>query len=54
MGRTYDRISIVSVQDIVENGQRLEIPMSVDVLKKAASKKQDELSFRISVTMEVR
>ncbi|HEY5328802.1 MAG TPA: DNA methyltransferase [Acidobacteriaceae bacterium] len=35
MGRNYDRISIVTVQDIVSNKRRLDIPMSLDVLKKA-------------------
>lgn len=35
MGRTYDKISIVTVRDIVENEKRLEIPMSVEVLKAA-------------------
>jgi hypothetical protein len=35
MGRDYDTISIVPVADIVEQGDRLDIPMSVDVLKAA-------------------
>jgi len=35
MGRNYDRISIVTVEDIVNNGKRLDIPMSLDVLKTA-------------------
>ena len=35
MGRSYDKISIVTVQDIVEKGKRLEIPMSLEVLKSA-------------------
>lgn len=35
MGRAYDRISIVTVKDIVEDGKRLQIPMSLDVLKAA-------------------
>ena len=35
MGRSYDCISIVTVRQIVEDGKRLEIPMSVEVLKAA-------------------
>ena len=35
MGRSYDRISIVTVRQIVEDGERLEIPMSLEVLKEA-------------------
>jgi hypothetical protein len=44
MGKNYECIDIVTVKDIIE-GKRLEIPMSVEVLKKAASKQQDELPF---------
>lgn len=35
MGKSYDRISIVTIQEIVEQGKRLEIPMSMEVLKAA-------------------
>ena len=35
MGRTYDRISIVTIKEIVEEGKRLEIPMSLEVLASA-------------------
>jgi glutamate 5-kinase len=35
MGRSYDSISIVTVQEIVEGGKRLEIPMSLEVLAAA-------------------
>lgn len=35
MGRAYDRISIVTVKEIIEERRRLEIPMSVEVLKAA-------------------
>ena len=31
MGHRYDKISIVTVKQIVEDGVRLEIPMSVEV-----------------------
>lgn len=46
MGRSYDRISIVTAQEIVEGAKRLEIPMSVEVLKaaqKAAPSEQMDL-----------
>ena len=46
MGRSYDKISIVTVREIVEEGKRLEIPMSLEVLKaaqKAATSEQIEL-----------
>ena len=35
MGRSYDRISIVTVREIIEEQKRLEIPMSLEVLKSA-------------------
>jgi site-specific DNA-methyltransferase (adenine-specific) len=35
MGRSYDRISIITVEEIVEEGKRLEIPMSLEVLAAA-------------------
>ena len=46
MGRKYDSVSIVTVREIVENGKRLEIPMSLEVLaaaKRAESSEQIEL-----------
>src|ERR1022692_1028336 len=47
MGRNYDRIGIVTVQEILD-GARLEIPMSLEVLKaaqKAGEVPQDDLPF---------
>jgi site-specific DNA-methyltransferase (adenine-specific) len=38
MGRTYDKISIVTVKEIVEDEKRLDIPMSLEVLKAAQAK----------------
>jgi DNA modification methylase len=35
MGKSYDRITIVTVQEIIEDHKRLEIPMSLEVLKAA-------------------
>ncbi|HWG20924.1 MAG TPA: DNA methyltransferase [Terracidiphilus sp.] len=35
MGRKYDRVSIVTIREIVEEGKRLEIPMSLEVFKAA-------------------
>jgi site-specific DNA-methyltransferase (adenine-specific) len=46
MGRSYDRIEIVTIKEIVEDGRRLDVPMSLDVLKaaqKASSEKQLDL-----------
>ncbi len=34
MGRSYPRIQIVTIQEVVEQNKRLEIPMSLEVLKK--------------------
>jgi len=42
MGRDYDRISIVTIQDIVEKQVRLEIPMSLEVLKAAQREQADD------------
>jgi hypothetical protein len=35
MGRRYDKFSIATVQEIIEQGKRLEIPMSLEVLAAA-------------------
>jgi site-specific DNA-methyltransferase (adenine-specific) len=40
MGHTYDKISIVTVKEIVEDNKRLEIPMSLEVV--AAAKREAE------------
>lgn len=42
MGRNYDRISIVTIQEIIEEGKRLDIPMSHEVLKAAERKAEAE------------
>jgi site-specific DNA-methyltransferase (adenine-specific) len=42
MGRSYDRIAIVTVREIVEGQKRLEIPMSLEVLSRAARASQGE------------
>ena len=38
MGRNYDAIQIMTVKEIVEQGKRLDIPMSLEVLKEAQAK----------------
>jgi DNA modification methylase len=46
MGKSYDRISIVTIKEIVEEHKRLDIPMSLEVLKsaeKAINEKQELL-----------
>lgn len=45
MGRDYDRIQVVTVEDIVERGARLDIPMSLEVLKAAKQAQGDQLSL---------
>lgn len=35
MGKNYDKIQIVTIQEIIENDKRLDIPMSLEVLKAA-------------------
>jgi site-specific DNA-methyltransferase (adenine-specific) len=40
MGRSYDKINIVTVREIVEDQKRLEIPMSLEVL--AAAKRASD------------
>lgn len=35
MGRAYQKIEIISIRDMIEKGLRLEIPMSLEVLKSA-------------------
>ena len=47
MGHDYDRIQIVKVQDIIEKGIRLDMPLTKDVLKKArvAAKKAEAMNL---------
>lgn len=42
MGKNYDKIQIVTVKEIVEEGKRLEIPMSLEVLKAAKREVEDK------------
>ena len=42
MGRSYDRITIVTAQEMVESFRRLEIPMSIEVLKAAQKEIQEQ------------
>lgn len=46
MGKTYDRITIVTVEEIIEDHKRLEIPMSLEVLK-SAQKEIDSEQLRL-------
>jgi hypothetical protein len=41
-GKTYNRIQIVTVQAIIEGEKRLEMPLSLEVLKMAASQVKEE------------
>lgn len=42
MGKNYDKIQIVTIQDIIENNKRLEIPMSLEVLRAAQRSVEDK------------
>lgn len=42
MGKNYDKIQITTIQEIVEDGKRLEIPMSLEVLKAARREVEDK------------
>jgi site-specific DNA-methyltransferase (adenine-specific) len=42
MGRNYDKIQIVTVKEIVEEYKRLEMPLSLDAVKKAEQKRFSE------------
>ncbi len=42
MGRDYDRINIVTVEEIIENRKRFEMPAGIDVVKKAPKKSGEE------------
>jgi DNA modification methylase len=39
MGKRYDRIQIVTVQEMIEQERRIDLPLSFDVLKQAAKNK---------------
>jgi hypothetical protein len=48
MGKSYDRIQIVTVKEIIEQDRRLDIPTSLDVLKaarRAAKERQMGLDY---------
>ncbi len=43
MGRSYDKIQIVTVPEIIEAGRRLELPLSQEVLKSAERFEEDKM-----------
>jgi site-specific DNA-methyltransferase (adenine-specific) len=46
MGRSYDRIQVVTVREILEQGKRLEIPLSREVLRRARREAEgDQMNF---------
>ena len=47
MGRSYDKISIVEVRAIIDGGIRLEIPMSLEVLKAAQKAASPEEQMKL-------
>ena len=44
LNRDYPRLLIVTVQDIIENGVRIDLPLTADVLKSATSANTEEQS----------
>ncbi len=42
MNRSYSRIQIVTIQEIIEENKRLEMPLSFDVVKAAERQVQAE------------
>lgn len=42
MGCSYDKVAIVTIQDMIENGLRLHVPLSMEVLKSAQRKNQED------------
>lgn len=46
MGHNYDIIQIVTIEEIVEANKRLDIPMSLEVVK-AAKKKFDDAQIKM-------
>jgi DNA modification methylase len=49
MGRDYDRISVVTIREMLEEGKRLEIPMSMEVLKAAQrASSEDQPSLHLT------
>ena len=49
MGRNYDKIQIVTVKDILENGKRLDMPMSLEVLKKGVRRADKKRQLELGV-----
>ena len=47
MGRAYPRIQIVTIEEIVEQHKKLDVPMSLDVLKKAQAAGSNEVQHEL-------
>ncbi len=45
MGRIYPRIQIVTIEEMVEQNKRMDIPMSIDVLKRAKAATTGEIQL---------
>jgi hypothetical protein len=41
MGRSYPRIQIITIRDIIELGKRLDLPLNIEVLKSATPVQDD-------------
>ena len=47
MGKSYPVVQIVTVQEILEQGKRLEMPLSLEVLKTAEPKRDDSKQLEV-------
>jgi hypothetical protein len=48
MGRSYDRIRIVTVREMIEQGARIDLPLSYDAVK-PGKKGADDLQIRMDL-----
>jgi hypothetical protein len=48
MGRNYDRIRIVTVREIIEQGARIDLPLSYDAVK-PGKKVADDLQMSMDL-----
>lgn len=49
MGKSYDRIQIVTIREIIEQGKRLDLPMTFETVKTA--KKQDDSGTQLTIDL---
>ena len=47
LGRDFDCIQIVTIKEMIEQGKRLDLPLSLEVVKKAEAKRQTKEQFKL-------